>query len=209
VTAQADLNTMCPISKNAVLGDMLETIRDALVELSTASQLTDFAAFKAAADATAEALTSLADAGTYDLGASSDQVDLNKMCPIAASVPLGTMLETIRDALVEVQAGSQEANFAAMKAALDATATSLTSLADAGTYDIGASAKQVNLNKMCPISAGTSLGNMIETIRDALVEIQAATQAANEGAFKTAMASGVATSLALLADDGIYDLGAN
>ena len=56
MTKQADLNVMCPISKQVPLGDMLETIRDALVELQAASQLTDFAAFKAAADATAEAL---------------------------------------------------------------------------------------------------------------------------------------------------------
>lgn len=70
MTKQANLNKMCPISKQVPLGDMLETIRDALVELQAASQETDFAAFKDAADATATALTSLADSGTYDLGAS-------------------------------------------------------------------------------------------------------------------------------------------
>lgn len=69
--------------------------------------------------------------------------------------------------------------------------------------------KQTDLNKICPIAAEVLLGNMLEVIRDALVEIQAATQTSNFGTFKTAMASGAATSLALLADDGIYDLGAS
>lgn len=67
------------------------------------------------------------------------QTDLNKICPICAQVPIGDMLETIRDALVEIQAGSQLTDFAAMKAALDATAVALTSLADDGDYDLGAS----------------------------------------------------------------------
>ena len=69
----------------------------------------------------------------------SKQDTLNKICPGCAAVPLGDMLETIRDALVEIQAASQLSDFSAFKADMDATAAALTSLADAGIFDLGAS----------------------------------------------------------------------
>ena len=72
-TAKENLNSVCRVTKPSdtnvltILGDMLETIRAACVEIQAASQLTDFAAFKAAMDATAANLTLLADDGNYDL----------------------------------------------------------------------------------------------------------------------------------------------
>lgn len=68
MSAKTRLNNMCPAAKNINLGSMLEAIRDALEEIQTASQLADFAAFKAALDDTATNLTAVtADEGTYDL----------------------------------------------------------------------------------------------------------------------------------------------
>ncbi len=69
----------------------------------------------------------------------SKQTTLNRICPGAAAVPLGSMLEALRDALVELQAASQLSDFNAFKAAMDATATALTALADDGIWDLGAS----------------------------------------------------------------------
>ncbi len=70
MTKEATLNRICPGCSSMSLGSHLEQIRGALVEIQAATQLTDFAAFKAAMDATAVKLTSLADAGVYDLSAS-------------------------------------------------------------------------------------------------------------------------------------------
>ena len=68
MTKKADLNKMCPIAANVNIGNFLEAVRDALEEIQLASQLSDFAAFKAALDATATTLTALtAASGTYDL----------------------------------------------------------------------------------------------------------------------------------------------
>lgn len=69
MSAKDEYNRMCPSSAATVkLGTFLEAVRDALEEIQTASQLTDFAAFKAALDATAETLTALTeDEGDYDL----------------------------------------------------------------------------------------------------------------------------------------------
>ena len=67
----------------------------------------------------------------------SKETVLNKMCPAAADVPLGSMLEALRDAFVEIQAASQLTDFAAFKAAMDATAEALTALADDGIWDLG------------------------------------------------------------------------
>ena len=72
-TAKENLNLGCRVTRPSdtnvltILGDMLETMRAAFVELQAASQLSDFAAFKAAMDATAANLTLLADDGNYDL----------------------------------------------------------------------------------------------------------------------------------------------
>ncbi len=70
----------------------------------------------------------------------SKETTLNtQMCPAASAVPLGSMMEALRDAFVELQAASQLSDFAAFKAAMDATATALTALADDGIWDLGAS----------------------------------------------------------------------
>ena len=72
-TAKENLNLGCRVTRPSdtnvltVLGDMLETIRAALVEIQAASQLSDFNGFKGAMDATAANLTLLADDGNYDL----------------------------------------------------------------------------------------------------------------------------------------------
>ncbi len=74
-TAKERINAACPALGNPTsggnadtkIGDMLEVIRAACTEIQAASQLTDFAAFKAAMDATAANLTLLADDGDYDL----------------------------------------------------------------------------------------------------------------------------------------------
>ncbi len=67
------------------------------------------------------------------------EATLNRICPGCSNANLGSLLEQIRGALVEVQAGTQETDFAAMKAALDSTAVKLTSLADDGVWDLSAS----------------------------------------------------------------------
>ena len=69
----------------------------------------------------------------------SKETVLNKICPGCADMSMGSHLEQIRGALVEIQAATQLTDFAAMKAALDATAVKLTSLADDGDYDLSAS----------------------------------------------------------------------
>jgi hypothetical protein len=73
-TAKARINAACralgnPAESNAdtKIGDMLEVMRAAFTEIQAASQLSDFAAFKAAMDSTATNLTLLADDGDYDL----------------------------------------------------------------------------------------------------------------------------------------------
>ena len=73
-TAKENLNVGCRVcapsdsSSTLLLGSLLEAFRDALEEIQVASQLTDFAAFKAALDATATNLTAVtAASGLWDL----------------------------------------------------------------------------------------------------------------------------------------------
>jgi len=66
MTKKVDLNSMCPIAANALVGSMLEALRDA-VNLICSNIDTDNGTIGADYVTNCITATGLADAGTYDL----------------------------------------------------------------------------------------------------------------------------------------------